>query len=114
MVRTFIAVEPSDEIKTALADAGRSLLGTPARITAVQASLMHITLKFLGEVPESQLPKIRTALSGIHASPYQITVAGAGVFGRPPRVIKAEIEDCGATADLARQIDTLLQPLGIP
>ena len=69
MVRTFIAVEPSDEIKTALADAGRSLLGTPARITAVQASLMHITLKFLGEIPESQLPKIRTALSGIHASP---------------------------------------------
>ncbi|MDE2522457.1 MAG: RNA 2',3'-cyclic phosphodiesterase [Methanocorpusculum sp.] len=113
MVRTFIAVEPSDEIKAALAAAGHSLQGTPARITAVQAPLMHITLRFLGEISESEIPKITAALQGIRASPYQITVSGVGVFGRPPRVIKADIADGGATADLARQIDALLLPLGI-
>ncbi|MCZ0860369.1 RNA 2',3'-cyclic phosphodiesterase [Methanocorpusculum sp. MG] len=113
MVRTFIAVEPSDEIKAALAAAGYSLQGTPARITAVQAPLMHITLRFLGEISESQISKITAALQGIRAPPYQITVSGVGVFGRPPRVIKADIADGGATADLARQIDALLLSLGI-
>jgi 2'-5' RNA ligase len=113
MVRTFIAVEPSDEIKNALAAAGRSLQGTPARITSVKASSMHITLKFLGEIAESQIPKITMALHNIRAHPYHITVLGVGVFGRPPRIIKAEIRDNGATIDLARQIDALLLPMGI-
>ena len=113
MVRTFIAVEPSDAIKTGLAAAGHSLRGTPARISAVEAPLMHITLKFLGEVPESHIPKIAAALESIRAEPYRITVSRVSAFGRPPRVIKAEISDCGATADLARQIDTLLLSLGI-
>lgn len=73
----------------------------------------HITLRFLGEVSESQIPQITAALQGIRASPYQITVSGAGVFGRSSRVIKAEITDGGATADLARQIDALLLSLSI-
>ncbi len=85
MVRTFIAVEPSDEIKAALAAAGCSLQGTPARITAVQAPLMHITLRFLGEVSESQISQITAALQGIRASPYQITVSGAGVKSEAKR-----------------------------
>ncbi|MDR0438735.1 MAG: RNA 2',3'-cyclic phosphodiesterase [Methanocalculaceae archaeon] len=113
MVRTFIAVEPSDEIKNTLVAAGCSLRGTPARITSVQAPLMHITLKFLGEITESQIPKITTALHDIRACPYQITVLGVGVFGRPPRIIKAEIRDGEATVDLARQVDALLLPMGI-
>lgn len=113
MVRTFIAVEPAGEIRNNLATAGKSLLGTPARIAAVQAPLMHVTLKFLGEVSAAQIPKITAALSNIHAAPYQISVSRVGAFGRPPRVIKAEIEDGGATADIARQIDALLLPLGI-
>ncbi|HJJ99335.1 MAG TPA: RNA 2',3'-cyclic phosphodiesterase [Methanocorpusculum sp.] len=106
-------MEPSSEIKTTLAAVGRSLQGTPARVAAVQAPLMHITLRFLGEVSESQIPQITASLQNIRASPYQITISGIGAFGRPPRVIKAEITDGGATADLARQIDALLLPLGI-
>jgi 2'-5' RNA ligase len=113
MVRTFIAVEPSDEIKLALANAGYSLRGTSSRITVVQAHQIHITLKFLGEISELQVPKITTALQGICASPYQITVFGIGMLGGLSRVIAAKIADNSATADLARQIDTLLLPLGI-
>lgn len=113
MVRTFIAVEPSDTIKTGLATAGHSLRGTPARISAVEAPLMHITLKFLGEIPESHIPNISAALHSIRAEPYQITISRISTFGRPPRIIKAEISDNGTTADLAQQINTLLLPLGI-
>lgn len=114
MVRIFIAVEPSAEIQHNLGASARSLLGTTARLTPVDASLMHITLRFLGETPAAEIPALITALRSIRASPYEMTVSGVSTFGRPPRVIKAEVSDGGATAALAGQIDDRLYALGIP
>ena len=114
MVRLFIAVEPSPDIRHNLETSAQSLLGTPARLSVVRAPQMHITLKFLGEVPDSKIPKITASLSAISGEPYHISVAGIGVFGRPPRVIKAEITDAGKSGELAGQIDAQLISLGIP
>ncbi|MDR3102154.1 MAG: RNA 2',3'-cyclic phosphodiesterase [Methanocalculaceae archaeon] len=113
MVRTFIAVESSDKIRNNLAAAAKKLQGTPARLAAVQPPLMHITLKFLGEVPEVQIPRITAVLAKIHAVPYQLTVSRVSTFGKPALIIKADIKDDGATTDLARQIDALLLPINL-
>ncbi|MDO5846172.1 MAG: RNA 2',3'-cyclic phosphodiesterase [Methanocorpusculum sp.] len=113
MVRTFIAIEPAPEIRKKIADAGIPLREN-ARITPVSPDLMHITLKFLGEIPDTLIPEIKTALDKISAAPYPLPTENISTFGRPPRVIKAEIHDSGKTAALAGQIDKLLAPLGIP
>ena len=73
MVRAFIAVEPSAEIRNEISAAGQELRGA-GRLSFVSPNLMHITLKFLGEVPESQIPKITASLDGISASPYTLQV----------------------------------------
>ncbi|MDV0442803.1 RNA 2',3'-cyclic phosphodiesterase [Methanorbis rubei] len=114
MARLFIAVEPSSEIRNNLAAAAQSLLGTSARLSVVGASQMHITLKFLGEVPDSKIPKIITTFSELHGEPYQLSASGVGVFGRPTRVIKAEVKDNGASKELASKLDSLLSSIGIP
>ncbi len=111
MVRVFIAVEPSAEIRSAIASAGQEIRGA-GRLSFVSPNLMHITLKFLGEVSESQIPKIIAALDSISASPYQLQVSGIGTFGRPPRVVKAEVHDGGATNVLAADVDLCLAKLG--
>lgn len=111
MVRAFIAVEPSAEIRNEIASAGAGLRGA-GRLSFVSSDLMHITLKFLGEVPESQIPKITAALDSISASPYSLQAAGISTFGRPPRVIKAEIHDSGKTAALASDVETRMAKLG--
>ncbi len=111
MVRVFIAVEPAAAVRQSIADAGKSLEGT-ARLNLVPPELMHITLKFLGDVSPGSIVKIESALDTIHASPIPLTVTRVSTFGRPPRVIKAEISDGGALARLAGQVDSLLIPLG--
>ncbi|HJJ39396.1 MAG TPA: RNA 2',3'-cyclic phosphodiesterase [Methanocorpusculum sp.] len=113
MVRVFIAVEPSAEIRRCIAEAGAALIGA-GRLSLVSADLMHITLKFLGEVPESSLAKIQTALSGIGSVQpgYTLTASKVSTFGRPVRVIKAEVHDGGASANLAAEIDRRLSLLG--
>lgn len=112
MVRVFIAVEPAKEIRDAIEKAGLSLRGTNARMTLPTADQMHITLKFLGEVPENKIPKITRALENVKGTPFLLHAARVGTFGQ--RVIKAEVTDSGASALLAKQIDSLLLPLGFP
>jgi len=112
MVRVFIAVEPAKEIRENIEKAGLSLRGTNARLTLPTANQMHITLKFLGEVPENKIPRITAALEKVKAAPFELTAARVSTFGQ--RVIKAEVTDNGACASLAKQIDALLLPLGFP
>ncbi|MDV0442177.1 RNA 2',3'-cyclic phosphodiesterase [Methanorbis furvi] len=114
MARLFIAVEPSLEIRKNLESTAQSLLETSARLTIVQASQMHITLKFIGEVPDTKIPKITDAFSKLSGEPYQFSASGVSVFGRPPRVIKADVLDGGVSKELAAQIDALLSLVGIP
>lgn len=115
MIRVFIAVEPSAEIRKNIAAAGTSLTGA-GRLSFVSADLMHITLKFLGEISESSLPKIHSALADIGKvqSPYTLTASKVSTFGRPARVVKAEVHDGGASANLAAEIDKRLSRLGFP
>ena len=110
MVRVFIAVEPAEEMRNRLEEAGMLLSGSNARLTLPTADQMHITLKFLGEVQESKIQNIAAALEKIRSAPFPLTAARVSTFGR--RVIKAEVTDQGCCADLAKQIDTYLLPLG--
>jgi 2'-5' RNA ligase len=112
MVRIFFAVEIADPVRHAIGETGRKLRKSPARMTFVDPRLMHITLKFLGDVSAQNLELILSAAENLQGSSYEITAAKVGFFGRPPRVVTAGISDGGKTALLAGQLDDLLEPLG--
>lgn len=113
MVRTFIAVEPSASVRNAIFSAGTSLRGT-GRLSLVPDNQMHITLKFLGEIPESSVAKVSSVLDTLPKGSYQLSAHGVSVFGRPPRVIKAEVHDGGHSAELAEELETKLSRIGFP
>jgi len=113
MVRVFIAVEPSAEIRNNVATIQQSLNGA-GRLSLVSSNLMHITLKFLGEIPESAIDKLKQAVDTLETSPYAIDVSRVSTFGKPPRVIKAEVHDNNASANLAAKLDAALFSLGYP
>jgi 2'-5' RNA ligase len=84
-VRLFVAAVPP---VSALADLERALpLDLPGGPRWVDAARWHVTLAFLGEVPEARLGTLTAALGAISAggpgSPYGMRLAGAGTF--PPR-----------------------------
>jgi RNA 2',3'-cyclic 3'-phosphodiesterase len=80
---------------------------------------LHLTLKFLGAVPETRIESIAGALSAasLEANPFQARIRGLGAFpsaGRPRVVWAGVTEGAAEMIDLARRVDTALAALGLP
>jgi 2'-5' RNA ligase len=86
-VRTFIAVLLSDSIRSRLTSLQQTLGETGADVKWVEEENLHVTLLFLGEVDERDLPNVCSAVSGACAvfKPFALSVEGVGSFGPPRR-----------------------------
>ncbi len=98
MIRTFVAIELDAPLRNALAQVQTDLrsrlqktMGPDVRIQWVKPDSVHLTLKFLGDIPEARVPEIEAALAcvtGAHAR-CTVDVGGLGAFpdARAPRVL---------------------------
>lgn len=83
-VRLFVACEVPDDVKdsigTLITDL-RSRSGTAVRW--IRPEGVHVTLKFLGEVPVKQLPAIKLAIQEavVGHSPFELEFSNIGTFG---------------------------------
>lgn len=84
-MRAFVAFEPPERVREEILDrlGGWRAAAPPARW--VRAAGWHLTLVFLGEVPERELEPLVDRLGAVFARRREIELAvrGAGVF--PPR-----------------------------
>ncbi len=116
-MRTFIAIEISEEIRNGLAQIQSHLRYSGADVKWVEEQNIHITMKFLGEVSEEKSEKIKNILAKIasETEPFEITIRDIGAFPKIeyPRVIWAGI-DKGANElkELAQKTDDALSRLG--
>ena len=113
MVRAFIALELPGEIRDRLKEAQEMLRSCPARLTFVEPGLIHITLKFLGEVEEKDLPRLTDTLKGVSFRPFPVTVGAVTVNNvKRPRTVWCTVSDGGEGKKLFRQVEEVLVPLG--
>ncbi|MBN1195081.1 MAG: RNA 2',3'-cyclic phosphodiesterase [Methanomicrobiaceae archaeon] len=114
MVRAFIAIDMPGEIRTRIAKAQAVLAKSDAKLTPVNPSITHITLKFLGEVDARTLESVEVALGTLSFHPFDMTISGvSGNSVSRPRVIWATAQDDGMCSKLARRIEEILAPIGI-
>jgi len=118
-IRAFIAIEIDPAIITRLTALQQQWRCAEAPVTWSRPEGLHLTLKFLGNVPEERLPSITETLARIaHAHfPFVLRVEGVGGFPtlKRPRVLWAGIGEGSAPATmLAREIETALEALGFP
>jgi 2'-5' RNA ligase len=97
-MRTFIAIHFSSLIKQRLGDAQQLFAGVEGKIAWTRPSQMHLTVKFLGDVPNDSLDKLSKLVSfaTLGIAPFTMNVRGLGAFGplgRQLRVIFASISD---------------------
>ncbi|BDG60501.1 RNA 2',3'-cyclic phosphodiesterase [Caldinitratiruptor microaerophilus] len=119
-IRTFVAVPVhSPALVAALESAQATLRQAGVRARWVRPGQFHFTLKFLGEIPASQVEVARAALeravSG--AGPFDLEIAGLGAFPRPDaaRVLWAGCGDGGARLiQLAFRVESALVAAGFP
>jgi len=112
-MRVFIAIELPIEIRGALSELQRTLRPLTNTVKWVSAESIHITLKFLGEIPDKRIEDIDTALTGLSWKQFTITVRGIGFFPgtRSPRVFWAGME-APTMQGLTEQLDTRMERFG--
>jgi 2'-5' RNA ligase len=78
---------------------------------------MHVTLKFIGEVAAEKVEEIKKELEGVRSGAVvELNFRGVGFFpnAKHPRVFWAGIEATPNLAEMAAEIETRLERLGIP
>jgi 2'-5' RNA ligase len=116
-MRLFVAIELSDAIRGTLAQAQAHLKYAGADVKWVSEKSIHLTLKFLGEVPEEKLETIKNILDEIGKSTksFEISLKDIGAFPKIdyPRVVWVGL-DKGAqeSKTLAEKIDEELSKVG--
>src|SRR5713226_2994122 len=116
-MRLFVALEIPSTVRENLADLLRFLRAVSPQTRWVRPENLHVTLKFIGEVPEAKFAAIRNALAGARSDqPVTLDFRGLGFFPneKHPRVFWAGIEASSNLKDLAADIDRATEKLGIP
>lgn len=120
-VRAFVAIELDRAMLRAL-ETMQSVLKREAPTWAVRwadSGGIHLTLKFLGDVPATQIPAIRAGLE-CACQPYRpfvLTCEGLGCFpnNQRPRVVWVGVrETIGVLSALQRAVEREIAPLGYP
>lgn len=118
-IRTFVAIELSAEIQGELRRVQEILkekIATP-QIRWVDPENIHLTLKFLGNVPADRTQEIAAALKEACAglSPFVIGVSGLGCFPSTtnPQVVWVGVqEETGRLKRLQEEVEERLAGLG--
>jgi 2'-5' RNA ligase len=117
-MRVFIAVPAPEEVREAVRRIVEGLRWSGADVKWVEPENVHITLKFLGDVPLDDVDRIKSALrKGLEGRrAFDLEVAGAGCFpgGRKaPRVIWMGLAgDTRSLEEIALSVDGLCAGLG--
>lgn len=122
-LRLFVAIEPSELVRRRLAglraDLERMADRAHGEVKWVATENVHLTLHFLGAVPEDRLDGVKEAIAAAagSAAPLHLELKGAGGFpnARRPRVLWAGLSgDLVPLAKLVEELGRRLGPLGFP
>jgi 2'-5' RNA ligase len=116
-IRSFIAIEiKSNNILREIIRIQKNLLTSQADLKNVEPENIHITLKFMGSVPESQIEKIKKIVKEQGIEPFDINLQGIGVFPKinRPRTIWLGINK-GATqiTNIWKKLEKELTAIGV-
>jgi len=117
-MRLFIAIEIPDEIKKEMVKVQEQLRKANVDASWTRVEGMHLTLKFLGEVPETKITEIvsglQSATEGI--SQLRLEVKGVGTFPNPrnARVVWIGLSgDTGKLTKLQEAVEDAMACIGL-
>lgn len=116
-MRLFIAIEMPHAWRVAAASVVERLAArSPIKLRVSAAQNTHLTVRFLGEVEEDDLPALIAALEQVRATPCELRLGAAGTFGPATRT---RVVWLGVTGDsqclvaLIGAVDRALESVGL-
>jgi len=95
-MRCFICFDVEEaDVLNRLVEAQRILLQSGVKMKPVERGNLHITMKFLGEVPPPMVEAVKSEMAGIEFEAFDAHIKGVGAFPKTssPRVIWAGVEE---------------------
>jgi 2'-5' RNA ligase len=111
MIRLFVAIAIPEEIGTTLLPRQDRLPG--ARWRPLEA--LHITLRFIGDVPENLAGDLDAELTTVGGGPLELSLAGVGAFGEGADIhaVWAGVEENDGLKRLARACEIAARRAGV-
>jgi RNA 2',3'-cyclic 3'-phosphodiesterase len=83
--RMFVALSLPEPVRAALAQWSDPLAG----VTWTRPEQLHVTLRFLGDVPTARIDPMLERLGKVRVAPFILPIEGVGSFppNRPPHVV---------------------------
>src|ERR1700689_4004829 len=93
-MRLFIALDITDAIRDRIARFVEGVTGFAPQARWANPESLHVTLKFIGEQPESAIERIKQSLTAIQSDAPEINFRGYGFFptAKSPRVFWIGLE----------------------
>jgi 2'-5' RNA ligase len=118
-MRTFVAIDLEHEVKKNILEFTKRLDSHNPKIRWVKDQGMHLTLKFIGEIPENKASDIRSVLMGLSQKhePFPLKLVGTGMFpprSRNPRILWVGVEENHELMSVQKEVESLLEKLSIP
>jgi 2'-5' RNA ligase len=115
-VRVFVALNVPETVRSSISAFIAKLRPACAEARWARLEGLHVTLKFIGEVPEEQIAAIEGSLAQVpFHNPIEINFRNVGFFPnqKRPLVFWAGIEAGPELPALAEAVNASLEPLGI-
>jgi len=111
MIRLFVALGLPEELRDEIA----AMCGGIPGARWVPEENLHLTLRFIGEVPGWQAQEVDEALAGIRAPRFDLTLRGVGTFQKAGRIaaLWVGVEKTEALLFLQAKVETALQRIGL-
>ena len=111
MKRVFLGIPISEEIKNKVKEIGKELNSVEGGFKVVKPENLHLTLKFLGEVEEKKIEKIKEIVSSLDlGNKFKVKVRKIGAFPNHDyvKVIWFGLEDDEEIFTLHKKIDFMI------
>ncbi len=117
-MRLFVAINLAYDVRQSVWRIGSELRDCGYPIKWVRPESVHLTLKFLGEVPEGGVEQVRASIRTAAAgeSPFELLLSGLGAFPNPrrPRVVWIGCHSGPSVARIQQKLESELEHAGFP
>jgi len=118
-IRTFIAIELSSSVRSRAAELIKRLQAADVKATWVKPHQMHLTLKFLGDVPDPEIPEVcQLVAQAVGELPaFEMVFRGCGAFPslENPRSVWIGVEEGAEEVAIVHEaIELALKKLRFP
>lgn len=117
-MRTFVAIALEPDIKHTISQLIQKLDDHNPNVRWVREQGMHLTLKFIGEIPENRVQELLLLLTDLSANHkrFPLKLKGTGTFpprSKYPRILWLGIEESQGLISVQQDIESLLEKASI-